>query len=296
MRLVHLFENNIRDKEFKLAKDFVRRIKKNCEPWLKQTNFGELIVYRGVDNIDQKIQRKRVRKRRKPRDSKMEWHKLFNDLIAEKGLTANRSNSVFVSGKRDNVYEYGDEFIILPIGNFNYTWHKEIADWWVFWQAREFDIPKYLNGEVPRKLENQVKTYVKQWVDNSEFGKTKINIMQRTKDRIKDLKNKIATSNDKDAIDYYQRQLSLAEEDLEYTERRYLEQLDKAIRLELKRLQYLKPDIRKKVLEGLRGDDGTLQEAIKSGKEIMIKCEYVYYVDELFYKRTILPLLREEKS
>jgi hypothetical protein len=55
---------------------------------------------------------------------------LYNTIIAKLGGVANRSNSIFVTGKREEASGYGKAYIVFPIGNFNYTWSPAWADWY----------------------------------------------------------------------------------------------------------------------------------------------------------------------
>lgn len=109
-------------------------IKRNCQPWLRQTNRGNYAVYRGFRSLAGKplpiafIQS--VRKNRRPMDTSVDLHKMFNLMIQMAGKKANRSNSIFVSGTRLIAEYYGPDFVILPIGEFHYTWSADMEDWY----------------------------------------------------------------------------------------------------------------------------------------------------------------------
>lgn len=117
----------------KQAQKLADYLKDNCSPWLQQTNNGDLVVYRGF-NDDSRIKKapafiKAVRQNRKPRDSYLSDHNYFNEVIRRCGKKANRSNSVFVSGSMQEAEHYGFVYIVIPIGDFNYTWSTKFSDW-----------------------------------------------------------------------------------------------------------------------------------------------------------------------
>lgn len=276
---MRLFEIDV-SKGSVYGKQLIETIKTDCKPWLQETNDGALKVYRGVPKTLDIVTKRRVRRRRRPRDSAPEWHKLFNGLIKEKGLVANRTNSIFVSGEPEQVYEYGEVFVILPVGNFNYTWHKEIDDWFLFWQRDHTDLRRYLDFELPKHLEKQVRHYVEKWVTKRK-GKNYL-------ERIQKLENEIKQTKDEKSLRILKIKLDDVKEMLNSL-------IDQRVKLELKRRQYYRPEIREKVLDGLYGDDGTLKEAIRSGNEIMIKCDYAYYIKPSLYTNYVLPSLRDPK-
>lgn len=111
-------------------KDHIDLVKKNCKPWLKKAGGFENLAFRGLKNpIDETFFKKSIRKNRNPRDSKKIVHSMWNKIIKNAGLTANRSNSAFVTG---NIYDagyYGDIYLFFPIGNFKYTWSPLFRDW-----------------------------------------------------------------------------------------------------------------------------------------------------------------------
>ena len=119
------------------SKKLIEFMKTNCKEWLSQTNNGDAIVFRGLKTPTEKFEiafTKPTRTDRKPRDSSAEDHELFNKLIKDAGLVANRENSIFVSGSFSHALgfsrsEWDDPYAVIPIGNFNYTWSDDLKDW-----------------------------------------------------------------------------------------------------------------------------------------------------------------------
>lgn len=104
-------------------------IKQNCAPWLNAVGNPKLAVYRGFGKSGRLAFTRPVRHDRRPRDTKQAEHKKMQMMISALGLKANRENSAFVSGCEYQASEYGEVFVVLPIGEFNYTWSKQHRDW-----------------------------------------------------------------------------------------------------------------------------------------------------------------------
>lgn len=102
-------------------------IKKNCKRWVDASN-GQL-VYRGVRNIFEIMFIKKTRNDRKPLDTHQALSDAWNILINLESGSANRNNSIFVTGNKDEAREYGKLFVCIPVGNFHYTWSPEYYDW-----------------------------------------------------------------------------------------------------------------------------------------------------------------------
>lgn len=108
-------------------------IKQNCKSWLMiARNNVRDIVYRGFEKIpnDYLTFTRAVRQDRAPRDSSVAIHDLYNRMIDLCDKHANRNNSVFCSGSHAMASQYGTVYVIIPIGNFRYTWHLDCEDWY----------------------------------------------------------------------------------------------------------------------------------------------------------------------
>lgn len=108
-------------------------IKKNCQPWLAATEHIEPVLYRGVEAAG-KIRLpqsfiKPTRTDRKPMTTDPNRNDIFNMLIGVVGGKANRNNSIFCTSDASEARMYGPVFVVMPIGNFNYTWSPEWFDW-----------------------------------------------------------------------------------------------------------------------------------------------------------------------
>lgn len=131
MRINEIDANSYIAQAQKLA-DF---IKTNCEPWLKTV--GNTMFYRGTKTLGERFGDYAyitdVREDRNPRDSSLAATEVFNDAIQKAGGVANRNNSVFITSEYDTAHSYVNNtkyvFVVLPLGEFNYTWSGELQDW-----------------------------------------------------------------------------------------------------------------------------------------------------------------------
>lgn len=106
-------------------------ILENCSQWWRETDDGGIVFYRGLQaNIHHAAFVKPVRTDREPRDSLEIGHDAYNAMIEAVGGIANRSNSLFVISDLNQAMSYGSSyFVVLPIGDYSYTWSKGWDDW-----------------------------------------------------------------------------------------------------------------------------------------------------------------------
>lgn len=101
-------------------------IKTHCAPWLAAS--GGHVVYRGITPNGATFVCRAPRETRNPRDSSLADHRFMNEMIKSQGLTANRSNSLFVTSSRAQAREYGTTYAVFPIGEFEFTWSPIAED------------------------------------------------------------------------------------------------------------------------------------------------------------------------
>lgn len=111
-----------------LAQKAAAFIQKNCQPWLSESGGG--IVYRGIHHeVDMPVFVKKIRTKRRPKDSSYDVNDAFNLLIDIAGGGATRNNSIFVSGSITIAEQYGEPYVVFPAGDFHYTWSPFFNDW-----------------------------------------------------------------------------------------------------------------------------------------------------------------------
>jgi hypothetical protein len=118
----------------------IELIKKDCEPFLKETKGLGKFLYRGSgsfggENSSSKFIKKtsslyRVlpRKNREPSDTPIELHKLLNSQFKKNFGWNVRSEGVFVTFDKGTASKYGAPYFFFPIDNYKYIYSNEIED------------------------------------------------------------------------------------------------------------------------------------------------------------------------
>lgn len=122
----------------------VETIKRDCGPWLKKSN--GFLAYRGYEHylsngfvkmVPTPEENKgtddfligSVRTDRHPKDSPPWLHDALNEYFKSKTGVPVRSASLFCIGDRSIASNYASNvYCVFPIGDFNYTWSKLVAD------------------------------------------------------------------------------------------------------------------------------------------------------------------------
>lgn len=348
------------------GKKIVAFIKKNCKPWMKEVGNSKNRVYRGFNSVDSgKLAFTKVtRPDRKPKDSSKRDHDIMNQIIDVAGKTANRSNSMFVSGEYDVAVSYGSAYVVIPIGQFDYTWHTEISDWMdgeIVADAQpgpeDIEIDKDTQQKLVAKLKKQ---YQAQFVTKKKqvvspiaefrkvlagFGwkgkpKTLTNMLYLWGSRFD---NKMDNSYAKSIIKFGKMSDAAADDKIyaayarawlasNTTQRAAITKLAKAAVIEAreaynsyatgiskpatekayiaqglsnykKKLYNKMPaknqistkTIERDIVPKIKGNDGTLSKAIKSGHEIMISSKKVLAINPEIYTSIVIPLLNNKK-
>ena len=115
-------------------------IRTYCKEWLAQTHNGRYVVYRGTKAGNLPVYIKDTRSNRRPSDTSLRTTKIMNNLIKLVGGTANRNNSVFVSGSYEQAEGYGTVYVYIPIGPFSFTWSPVWRDWFDVFYDQKHDV------------------------------------------------------------------------------------------------------------------------------------------------------------
>jgi adenylate kinase family enzyme len=200
--------------------ELANKIRTEAQPWLREVGLDDYHyrVYRGFQSgSPDYIRIRSPRENRKPVDSPEELQEWMNKQIEEKGLVANRSNSFFVTGSPSFAEGYGEVYIGIPLGPFNYTWSGDIRDWYVYFKNAA-------NAGIP----------------------------------------------------------SLTRQNSAYRELMQIENTDNESLISAK----------KKFRAYLRGDDGSIKEAISTGNEILLRAEEILFID----RRVLSDLLKYRRK
>jgi len=105
-------------------------IKRNCQPFLQATNNLKFPLYRGIDGIDSEevLIKAKCPVNRKPTDSDRLMHDIADSWFQSKFGIKFRSNSVFCIGSDTLAANYGPTYFMIPIGNFDFCYSKQVWD------------------------------------------------------------------------------------------------------------------------------------------------------------------------
>lgn len=122
-------------------REVVEIIRRRAQPWMYGWGFRNLDkpFYRGLLTPSDDAVRignlgfvATVRDDRTPLHSPKVVHDFFNEIISEAGGTANRSNSLFITSLLRDTKIYGKPHVIIPLGEYRYTW----ANYWMDWYSK----------------------------------------------------------------------------------------------------------------------------------------------------------------
>jgi hypothetical protein len=105
----------------------IRLLKTDCKPFLKE--YTGRFLYRGSSNTYGDIEKVIPKKNRRPLDTPLELHNIWNNAFKKKFGWNVRSEGVFVTGDDFQAGEFGAYvYLVFPIGEFKYVWSSKYKD------------------------------------------------------------------------------------------------------------------------------------------------------------------------
>jgi len=113
--------------------DIIKRLKKDCKPFLQEIKKAKGFLYRGSSYYVQTMRKAIPRTDRKPTDTPIKLHDQANDFFIKKFGWAGR-NGVFAS-HLIQALQYGRDatgtYLFFPIKEYKFIWSPEIDDFWI---------------------------------------------------------------------------------------------------------------------------------------------------------------------
>ncbi|AUZ94873.1 hypothetical protein FDI40_gp061 [Agrobacterium phage Atu_ph07] len=140
----------------------------HCKEYVQQNpNWVKRPLYRGIKIAGLKdIQIRQIRQDRKPRDSSNLIQTQIDDYLSANGFKALRGNSIFCTSSQGSAVEFGKEFVIFPIGHFDFTWNPKFDDLTVDIKDMLYIVPSDEKNIYVREMSSSLAGYI-----NSEFKK-----------------------------------------------------------------------------------------------------------------------------
>ena len=187
-----------------IAEKLATYIKQHAKKWLSLSNNGELVVYRGTRSSPPPASGPRkpepyfikdTKIDRPPRDTALDVHLAYNAMIKAVGGIANRNNSIFVSGNKPTAQAYGVTYVLIPLGEFHWTWSPEWDDW--TFDVRTDNLGKLLRPDLVTKQTQDLGKFLSGEYDNStDRGGEIINYTDPNNYNRRVLKDKILVDKD----------------------------------------------------------------------------------------------------
>jgi len=102
-------------------------LEKECSKFFKVIK-KKSYFYRGIDGLSTDFKKIKSRKDRKPRDTPFYVHKRIDEMFKKYFGWYVRSEGIFTSPDSDDLEDYGDIYIFVPVGDFQYIWSREVKD------------------------------------------------------------------------------------------------------------------------------------------------------------------------
>lgn len=145
--------------------EIVEKIISDCQPFLDAIDgeVNEYRMYRGIKS-NEDFMKKKIRSNRKSSSTPSRVQEAIDDYFEEQFGIRYRSNSMFASGSSTTVHNYGNPYIVFPIGKYQILWSKQIEDLFM-------DLPRDLRLEtnVEDLSEEQLKEKIYNFFNNSNY-------------------------------------------------------------------------------------------------------------------------------
>lgn len=135
----YINEESSSPKEFS---EFLDKLIKDCPNYIKElrnigVNLGQPpVLYRGMKN-PHFFGKKKVRKNRRPLNTKRVLHEYLDIVFEKKFGERLRSEGLFTTPSLSTAARYGSTYLIFPVGKYSIYWSEKIADLFIFLNTSE---------------------------------------------------------------------------------------------------------------------------------------------------------------
>jgi len=161
--------------------EMLKIIEKDCKPFLKEIKKSDgRLLFRGIRGAIKKdkngLEKRRVRKNRKPSDIPLELHKYIDDELYAKFGWHPRSEGVFATSSFMNAVNFGVPHLFFPIGKFKYVWstygsmgNEDLLSTLEDLQIVDYERGKYIVSDALSKdeIEKEIDYLLKKYTDKN---------------------------------------------------------------------------------------------------------------------------------
>ena len=143
----HLNENN----NVELLDGVIEKLKSDCSIYLNDIKRQDDILLSGR-NSKEKFFERDVRKNRRPKDTPIEIHNIFDNHFQKKTGIRLRSNSLFCANDKDIAQGYGRPYYIFPIGKYQTWYNPKILDLYTYFHNADVKKSLDIHITIPEPL------------------------------------------------------------------------------------------------------------------------------------------------
>lgn len=301
MRFLELNENRYENPSTVKAREIFTRIKQDCEPFFKM-NISKNPLYRGINtNSNKDVFIKEVRKDRTPSNVDKKFTEAFDEVTAPiLNTQVRRTNSIFTTGNHSMALEFGELFVIFPIGEFEFVWSSEINDYFDlqsdYKTNRNIDLEPFRNidsEKYKQKFEDELNLKIK-LAKNKVRNSVYMEIFRKWQNHLQEKAIEWLNNNPESKytisqivdkwLDYYASEIDVETEEAvnERIKNNMVSLENSAKKAAIREASTLnKEKFGEYLAKKYQTDD--LDAAIASGNEIMIHCDKYYAVTDMYY-------------
>ena len=131
--------------------NIIKILQNDCKIYLDLLSKNSKLLFKGTnhveDFIDDGIYLKNVRKDRKPKDTSNDINKHISELFINKFNESVREIGTFVTKNPGVAKDYGNPYIFIPIGEFNYYHNPKVDDLYTYINETPWYIYKSSNDK-----------------------------------------------------------------------------------------------------------------------------------------------------
>jgi hypothetical protein len=110
--------------------NYAKIIQKDCSEYIQAVAAAKKVLFRGTQPQALSAYVGQSHKKRKTKDTSSAIQTGVDKVLASKGFTALRHNSIFTSSRVEIASDYGIPYIIFPKNGFSFTWSPKIQDFY----------------------------------------------------------------------------------------------------------------------------------------------------------------------
>jgi hypothetical protein len=135
------------------------KLQSECSDYLSAFAASKKVMWRGASETNPQIFLGRSPANRNPMDSSRSETLMFNKILSQLNIQANRSNSIFVTSDLYSAGGYGEVYAVVPKNTAKFAWSKKHSDIILYGGQNE----QYLKNPITSRLLTKELTNINNW-------------------------------------------------------------------------------------------------------------------------------------